>query len=217
MCTIAHYSKTTTRTTAYTGEGSSTQEASDNSFVPAKGKEKGVSVAIKANALAKGLHDRKEEVVKKGTSPFVSPSVRHHRMLVVQVTNFLCRRQPADTVEAQKQPRQGYLWRGDSRHESRYEEADGGQGGQLRKRARHQQEGQSNTHSVYTPELRPNQRSVLWLDQMDLVANEIESLRALRHPHIVDYLGTEKEDNTLRIFLEYAPHPLLLLHFVGSA
>ena len=39
---------------------------------------------------------------------------------------------------------------------------------------------------------------------MDLVANEIESLRALRHPHIVDYLGTEKEDNTLRIFLEYA-------------
>ena len=45
-----------------------TQEASDNSFVPAKGKEKGVSVAIKANALAKGLHDRKEEVVKKGTS-----------------------------------------------------------------------------------------------------------------------------------------------------
>lgn len=45
---------------------------------------------------------------------------------------------------------------------------------------------------------------------MDLVANEIESLRALRHPHIVDYLGTEKEDNTLRIFLEYAPHPLLL-------
>ena len=47
---------------------------------------------------------------------------------------------------------------------------------------------------------------------MDLVANEIESLRALRHPHIVDYLGPEKEDNTLRIFLEYAPHPLLLLH-----
>lgn len=157
MCTIAHYSKTT----AYTGEVSPTQEASDNSFVPAKGKEKGASVAIKANALAKGLHDRKEEVVKKGTSPFVSPSVRHHRMLVVQVANCLCRRQPADTVEAQKQPRQGYLWRGDSGHESRYEEADGGQRGQLRKRARHQQEGQSNTHSVSTPELRPNQRSVL--------------------------------------------------------
>jgi serine/threonine protein kinase len=39
---------------------------------------------------------------------------------------------------------------------------------------------------------------------MDLVASEIESLRALRHPHIVEYLGTEKEDNTLRIFLEYA-------------
>lgn len=38
---------------------------------------------------------------------------------------------------------------------------------------------------------------------MDLVAAEIESLRALHHPHIVDYLGTEREDNTLRIFLEY--------------
>lgn len=145
--------ETTTGTIAYAGEGSPTQEASDNSFVPAKGKEKGVSVAIKANALAKGLHDRKEEVVKKGTSPFVSPSVRHHRMLVVQVTNCLCRRQPADTVEAQKQPRQGYLWRGDSGHESRYKEADGGKGGQLRKRARHQQKGQSNTHSFYTPSL----------------------------------------------------------------
>jgi len=39
---------------------------------------------------------------------------------------------------------------------------------------------------------------------MDLVVNEIESLRGFQHPHIVSYLGTEKEENTLRIFLEYA-------------
>jgi hypothetical protein len=41
------------------------QDVGDSPFA-SKGKEKGVT--IKANLLAKGLHDRKEEL-KKGTQP----------------------------------------------------------------------------------------------------------------------------------------------------
>lgn len=54
-----------------------------------------------------------------------------------------------------------------------------------------------------------NVMAPLLIFQMDLVAAEIESLQSLQHPHIVDYLGTEKEDNMLRIFLEYVVNMLL--------
>lgn len=38
---------------------------------------------------------------------------------------------------------------------------------------------------------------------MDVIIAEVASLKFLQHQHLVSYLGTEKEDNILRIFMEY--------------
>ena len=40
---------------------------------------------------------------------------------------------------------------------------------------------------------------------MDALNAEIETLKDLDHPHIVQYLGYERTDTTLSIFLEYVP------------
>jgi mitogen-activated protein kinase kinase kinase len=40
---------------------------------------------------------------------------------------------------------------------------------------------------------------------MDALNAEIETLKDLDHPHIVQYLGYERTDKTLSIFLEYVP------------
>ena len=40
---------------------------------------------------------------------------------------------------------------------------------------------------------------------MDALNAEIETLKDLDHPHIVQYLGYERTEKTLSIFLEYVP------------
>jgi len=40
---------------------------------------------------------------------------------------------------------------------------------------------------------------------MDALNAEIETLKDLDHPYIVQYLGYERTDKTLSIFLEYVP------------
>jgi serine/threonine protein kinase len=41
--------------------------------------------------------------------------------------------------------------------------------------------------------------------KLDALNAEIETLKDLDHPHIVQYLGYERTDKTLSIFLEYVP------------
>jgi serine/threonine protein kinase len=42
-------------------------------------------------------------------------------------------------------------------------------------------------------------------NMMDALNAEIETLKDLDHPNIVQYLGYERTDSTLSIFLEYVP------------
>jgi mitogen-activated protein kinase kinase kinase len=48
---------------------------------------------------------------------------------------------------------------------------------------------------------RDEDRSKTMMD----VNSEIETLKDLDHPHIVQYLGYERTDKTISIFLEYVP------------
>jgi mitogen-activated protein kinase kinase kinase len=49
---------------------------------------------------------------------------------------------------------------------------------------------------------RDNERSKAMMDALNA---EIETLKDLDHPHIVQYLGYERAESTLSIFLEYVP------------